>query len=201
VTEEFHTSFLDRVASPAPTPAGGAAAALAGALSAALVAMACRVTARRDPSSAELEQVEEEAEALRARLTALVQEDGDAYTAVIQARRAADAERPQAVSRALVRATEIPVEIARGASRVLALCDRLVPAARASTVSDLGVAVSLAAGALEGATLTARVNVRDLDDPALASQTRAALAALVEEASVVRHRVTEIIAARTGVPA
>ncbi len=39
-------SFLDRLASGEPAPGGGAAAALAGATAAALVAMACRVTAR-----------------------------------------------------------------------------------------------------------------------------------------------------------
>lgn len=199
MTEEY-TSFLDRLASPAPTPAGGAATALAGALGAALVAMACRVTARRDPTSV-APQLEVEAEALRARLTALVQEDADAYTAVIEARRAVDDERPRAVRAALARATEIPVEIARAASRVLALCDRLVPAARASTVSDLGVAVSLAAAALEGAALTARVNLRDLDDAALASRTRATLATLLEEATMMRLRAAQVIAARTGVQA
>jgi formiminotetrahydrofolate cyclodeaminase len=144
--------------------------------------------------------LEEEAEALRARLTALVQEDADAYTAVIEARRAVDDERPRAVRAALARATEIPVEIARAASRVLALCDRLVPAARASTVSDLGVAVSLAAAALEGAALTARVNLRDLDDRAFVSRTRSMLATLLGDAAVTRQRLAEVVAARTGIP-
>ena len=107
---------------------------------------------------------------------------------MIEARRVPDEERPHAVRTALVRATEVPVEIARAAGRVLALCDRLAPSARASTVSDLGVAVTLAAAALEGAALTARVNLRDLDDPAFVSRTQAMLAKLVEDAAVTRHR-------------
>jgi formiminotetrahydrofolate cyclodeaminase len=68
-------------------------------------------------------------------------------------------------------------------------------------VSDLGVAVTLAAAALEGATLTARVNLRDLDDPAFVSRTHARLAALGESAAVMRERLARVVAARTGIPA
>ena len=130
--------------------------------------------------SDDLAQVDQEAEALRARLTALVQEDADAYAVVIEARRAPAEQRPQAVRAALVRATEVPVEIASAAQRILALCDRLAMSARASTVSDLGVAVILAAAALEGAALTARVNLRDLDDPEFVSRSLAARASSSE---------------------
>lgn len=199
MTGEGLADFLDRLASPAPAPAAGAATALTGAASAAIVAMVCRVTARRSAPGAALSQVEKEAEALRARLTALIQEDADAYTAVIEARRVADEQRSQATRAALVRATEIPVEIARAASRLLFLCDQLAPSARASTVSDLGVAATLAAAALEGAALTARVNLRDLDDPAF-SRTRSMLATLLGDAAVTRQRLAEVVAARTGIP-
>ena len=43
--------FLGTLASESPAPGGGAAAAVALALAAALVAMVCRVTARRDPGA------------------------------------------------------------------------------------------------------------------------------------------------------
>jgi formiminotetrahydrofolate cyclodeaminase len=76
-----------------------------------------------------------------------------------------------------------------------------VTTARASTVSDLGVAGALAAAALDGAALTARVNLRAIDDPGFVSRTRAALAGLVGDAAVTRHRLVQVVAARTGVPA
>lgn len=191
--------FLERLASATPAPAAGAAAALAGAMGAALVAMACRVTARRDAPSEKPAGVEREAEALRARLTTLVEEDAGAVAAVIAARRAPDAARPAATRAALLAATEVPVEIARAAGRVLALCARLAPNARASTVSDLGVAGMLAAAVLDGATLTARVNLRGLDDATFRSRTEAALVALAEEAAATRRRLAEVVAERTGV--
>ena len=201
MTGESLASFLDRLASPAPTPAGGAATAMTGALSAALLAMVSRVTAERSAPGTVPPEIEQEAEALRARLTALVQEDADAYGMVIEARRVAAERRPHALRTAFVKATEIPVEIARAGARFLALCDRLAPSARASTVSDLGVAGALALAAMEGATLTARVNLRDLDDGALVSRFQETLALLAEEAAAARHRVAQVVAARTGLAA
>src|SRR5207248_3340135 len=78
---------LDRLASGEPAPGGGAAAALAGATAAALVAMACRVTARRAPSEA-LAAAVDAADELRHRLMALMHEDVEAYAAVLEWRRA-----------------------------------------------------------------------------------------------------------------
>jgi formiminotetrahydrofolate cyclodeaminase len=201
VTEEGLEGFLDRLAAATPTPGGGAAAALVGAVSAALATMACRVTAQRGSPNEGLRQLEQEAEDLRARLTALVQRDSEAFRAVIAAGHAREPERPQARRAALVEATEAPVEVARAACRVLELCGRIAPHARSSTVSDLGAAVALAGASLEGAVLTARVNLHQLDDPELASRTRAILARLVEDAAVARQRLTQIVAARTGIPA
>lgn len=198
--EERLEGFLDRLASATPTPGAGAAAALTAAASAAVVAMVSQVTARRAAPRDDLARVDEEAEALRARLTALVQEDADAYAAVIEARRST-AKRHQAVRTALVRAIEVPVEIASAAERILALCDRLAMSARASTVSDLGVAVILAAAALEGAALTARVNLRELDEREFVSRIHSQLAKLVGDAAVTRQRLVQVVAARTGIPA
>jgi methenyltetrahydrofolate cyclohydrolase len=201
MTPESLEGFLDRLASDSPAPGGGAAAALAAAASAALVAMVCRVTARRAAPSEAMTQVEREADALRTRLIDLVQEDADAFEAVLGARRLPTEQRPAAVRSTLVRATEIPLDIARAAARTLELCDALVARARASAVSDLGVAAALAVGALEGAALTARINLRDLDDPAFVLRTQAVLAKIVGAAVMARHRLMEIVAARTGIPA
>jgi formiminotetrahydrofolate cyclodeaminase len=194
-------TFLEKLASATPTPGGGAAAALTGATSAALVAMVCRITARHEPAAGALAETERRAEGLRARLTALVQEDTDAFAALLAARRAPAVERPALVRAALARATAVPQEIAQRSAAILVLCDGLAASARASAVSDLGVAVALAAAALEGAALTARVNLGALDDAALAARTRADLAALEGEAAAARRRLAEVVAARTGIPA
>ncbi len=78
--------FIDNLASPAPAPGGGAAAALSGAMSAALVAMVCQLTIGRknyENVSAELEAILPRAEARRRVLMELMEADAAAYDAVI----------------------------------------------------------------------------------------------------------------------
>ena len=188
--------FLTALGSGAPAPGGGAAASLCGALAAALVAMVCRVTAERDPSAAsEVSPSMARADELWQRLAGLVTDDMDAYRRVIDARRSGGG--PDAVQRALTRATEVPLMLARGSREVLALCESVAPRARASALSDLGVAAALAVGALESGVLTARANRADVTDARFARASEDELAVLLVEGREARQRVLETIASRT----
>ncbi len=193
--------FLYRLASVSPVPGGGSAAALAGAASAGLVSMVCGVTARHAGGDEALAEVAREANELRARLVTLMAEDARAFEGLLQARRAARGEHDLVVREALRTATVTPVDVARAAHRILALCARIAANARPSTMADLGVAATLAGAALDGATLTARVNLRDLDDSGFTAATASILEQLTGEAAELRHRVAQVIVARTGVPA
>src|SRR5437773_34804 len=82
--------WLDQLAGGAPVPGGGSAAALAGALAAALVAMVARLTIGRKTYAGVQQRVAEilaEADALRAQLRRLVDDDAAAYTKVSAAYR------------------------------------------------------------------------------------------------------------------
>ena len=193
--ESMH-EFLTALGSGAPAPGGGAAASLCGALAAALVAMVCRVTAERDPSTAsEVSPSMARADELWQRLAGLVTDDMDAYRRVIDARRSGGG--PDAVQRALTRATEVPLMLARGSRDVLALCESVAPRARASALSDLGVAAALAGAALESGVLTARANLADVTDARFARASEDELAVLLVEGREARQRVLETIASRT----
>ena len=193
--ESMH-EFLTALGSGAPAPGGGAAASLCGALAAALVAMVCRVTAAHDPSAAsEVSPSIARADELWQRLAGLVTDDMDAYRRVIDARRSGGG--PDAVQRALTRATEVPLMLARGSRDVLALCESVAPRARASALSDLGVAAALAVGALESGVLTARANLADVTDARFARASEDELAVLLAEGREARQRVLETIASRT----
>jgi formiminotetrahydrofolate cyclodeaminase len=185
--------FLAALASAAPAPGGGCAAAVGGAVAAALVSMVCRVTAARGGDQGLADTVTA-ADLARARLLELGAEDAAAYQAVIAARRAA----PEARAAALERATDVPLEIAAVAHGVLALAARVAPAARASTVGDLSVAAALARGALEGAAITARLNLRDLADPERRATAEQALAERVASAEALERATRAAVAARTG---
>ena len=96
VEEDAVGRYLADLASAAPAPGGGSAAALAAALGAALVAMTCRVTAKHAgaaPSVVPLGELAEEADSLRRRLTALANDDARVYSDVIAARRLPVSER------------------------------------------------------------------------------------------------------------
>ena len=188
--------FLTALGSGAPAPGGGAAASLCGALAAALVAMVCRVTAERDPSTAsEVSPSMARADELWQRLASLVTDDMDAYRRVIDARRSGGG--PEAVQPALTRATEVPLMLARGSREVLALCESVAARARASALSDLGVAAALAGAALESGVLTARANLADVTDARFARASEDELTVLLAEGREARQRVSETIASRT----
>lgn len=198
-TEEFLPAFLTALASAAPAPGGGAAAALCGALAAALVAMVGRVSAARDPSgTSEAGALVARADQLAQRLTRLVTEDMHAYEGVMAARRSGEG--PDAMQRALARATEAPLMMARSSRDVLALCETVAPRARPRTVSDLGVAAALAWAALEAAALTARANLADVADARVARVGEAELADLLAQGRAARERMSEPMAGRARRP-
>ena len=191
--------FLEQLASGSPAPAGGSAAALAAAASAGLVGMVCRVATRHAASGAPLAEAGREADELRRRLVTLMRDDALVFAALLEARRGASARRSDAVREAARQATQVPLDIVESAQRVLGLCEQVASEARPSTVADLGVAVALAGAAVDGATLTVRVNLKGLDDPVYAARTAGTLDRLTGEITALRHRVAQVISGRTGI--
>src|SRR6059036_3712106 len=164
--------WLEELAGGAPVPGGGSAAALAGALAAALVAMVARLTTGRTAYAAVQERVAAllaEADALRAQLRRLVDDDAAAYARVSDAYRVlkGDPTRKRAVDQALVGAAQTPLQIARGAVRLMALAREIGAIGNKNASSDAKVAAVLAAAALTGAIENVRVNVASLSEPGL----------------------------------
>src|SRR5258707_8461080 len=90
ITQRPLETFLDELASSAPTPGGGSAAAIMGAMGAALVSMVCNVTIGKKGHEAvapELNAVRDESEQLRARLTAMMADDIAAFAGLMAAYR------------------------------------------------------------------------------------------------------------------
>ena len=187
-------SLLARIAAPGPDGGGGAAAALTAATSAALVAMVGGVAARHAPDDVALRDLVGDAESLRGRLTDLIGLDAAAYRRVLEARRQPEALRATAFRDALIGATEVPLEVASASGRLLDHCVTLMASARPSTLADLGVAGLLAAAALEAAALTARVNLRPLQDPAFVAEAGQRLERLRQHGGTLHARLSQTIA-------
>lgn len=125
ITQGSVAAFLDDLASAAPTPGGGSAAAVVGAMSAALVSMVCNVTLGKKGQEAvesEMKAVRDLSERLRTRLTAMAAADIAAFDGLMAAYRlpkASEAEkqsRGAAIQDHLRAATETPSS-ARGRAR------------------------------------------------------------------------------------
>jgi formiminotetrahydrofolate cyclodeaminase len=170
---ETVASLLERLADGSPAPGGGAAAALTAAAAAALLGMVSRVVAR----SASPPTTAEDADDLRRRALALMNEDAVAYRAFVDARHATR-DRDAAVERALLRATETPLEIARVGGTILERCRALARSASGAVRSDLDVAAALARAARDAACITVRANVGTLRDRAAAGRIETAVAKL-----------------------
>ena len=164
--------WLEELAGGAPVPGGGSAAALAAALAGALVAMVARLTTGRKAYAAVQGRVAEivaEADALRAQLRRLVDDDAAAYARVSAAYKLPkDAPgRRRAVDEALVGAARTPLAMARGAARLAALAGEIGAIGNKNASSDAKVAAVLASAALTGAIENVRVNVASLSEPGL----------------------------------
>lgn len=176
-------SFIDRLASGSPTPGGGSAAALAGAAGAALVAMVARLTVgkkRYAEVEPQMQQIVQQAEALRARLTALVQEDADAFgkvSAAYQLPKSTDEEqiaRAAAIQAGMQAASLTPLETARACAAVVALAEQVVTHGNVNARTDGGVGALLAHAGVQGAAWNVEVNLQSIDDPQFVAATEAA---------------------------
>src|SRR5882762_2691652 len=164
--------WLDQLAAGTPAPGGGSAAALGGALAGALVAMVARLTVGRKAYASMQGRAAEilaEADALRAQLRRLVDDDAAAYAKVSAAYRLPkdDPRRAQAADEALVGAAQTPLAMARGAARLLALAKEIGAIGNRNARSDALVAEALARATLAGAVENVKVNVQSLSEPGL----------------------------------
>ena len=157
-------SFLDQLASASPTPGGGSVAALSGALAAGLVSMVCQLTVGRPRYAdfeTEVQSILSQTEAIRARMTDLIQIDIDAYTVVAAAykRSKDDSERAAAIADAMVIATDVPLQIAEQAAALLPLALPVAQHGNRSAVGDVVAGAHLAVACVHAALINVDANV------------------------------------------
>ncbi|MGA7457490.1 MAG: methenyltetrahydrofolate cyclohydrolase [Methyloceanibacter sp.] len=169
--------FLDQLASSAATPGGGSAAAIVGAMGAALVSMVCNLTIGKKKYAdveGEMKDVLAKTEALRKRLTGMIQDDVKAFDAVMGAygmSKETDADkaaRDKAIQAALKLATDVPLACARAAREVIDLAAIASDKGNLNVISDAGVGVLAGYAALRSAALNVFTNARMITDKTFA---------------------------------
>jgi len=207
ITQRPLGTFLDELASGAPTPGGGSAAAIMGAMGAALISMVCNVTIGKkghEAVEADMKSVRDDSEKLRMRLTAMVAEDIAAFDGLMAAYRLPKAteeekaRRAAAIQSSLRAATETPLACARACAQVVALSKRAGEKGYAGVISDAGVGVLAANTALRSAALNVYINSPSLKDRAFADAATAELAQLLDTCARESELVFELVRSRVG---
>ena len=197
--------FLDALASDAPTPGGGTAAAAAGAMGAALAEMVAVLTLSKEKYAASHDAVRPIAEAAqiaRAEFLRLAQQDSDAYDAVVAARRLPKdteeqkAERTRRIAVANKHAAEVPMRTADAAMRLLAALPELAEKGNPNAVSDAGASALLLDACVEAALLNVGINLSGIDDAAFVAEMQRETADLQVESQRLRSQVVALVRKR-----
>ncbi len=99
------------------------------------------------------------------------------------------AAKQEAIQRALVGATEVPLDIMRAVARVIDHADYLAHHGSRMARSDAGFSAAFARAAVDGASLNVYINTASMDDPARALRVREEASAI---ASMTRERCDEL---------
>jgi methenyltetrahydrofolate cyclohydrolase len=196
-------SYLDALASSAPTPGGGSAATLVGALGAALIEMVARITLespRREAHHAAAREIAGRAEELRAALRTAGERDEAAFSAVGAAGRlpretaAEQHARAQALEAALTSAADEPLAAAGLARDLLELCAAAVGLEHRGLASDVGCGAEFALASLRACAYNVRVNHRFMKDAATIARQAAMLDAIERDAATAAETVRSGVA-------
>ena len=185
------TEFVDLLASDAPAPGGGSAAALEGAIGAALTAMVCGLT-KGKKKFAEFNDLAVEAEvkalALKDRFVDVMDRDTEAFNVVSAAfgmpkeTEEEKAARSAAIQKGLEGCTATPFEMMEIAVETLELTDSILGKSNDSAASDLGVSALSLRAAVQGAWLNVLINIGSLKNKELAEDYRVKGEALLAKA-------------------
>ena len=194
--------FLDELASKAPTPGGGSAAAIMGAQSAALTSMVCNLTIGK-PKYAEVENdmqaLLQKSEALREELTGMIQADIDVFNRLMATyalpKETDDQKtlRSAAIQQALSEATEIPLACARACAQAVELSRIAADIGNSAAISDAGVAVMAAYSGLKSAALNVYINAGSLKDRTFADAKLSELESILNGIDVDAEQIYQLV--------
>jgi methenyltetrahydrofolate cyclohydrolase len=156
--------FCDTISSETSAPGGGSVAAVVGAMGASLTAMAARFSKEQWEDAA---GAVAQAEALKARLLPLADEDARAYETVLLALRMPrdvdvdvdDDVRDAAIGDALSRATDVPLAIAEASLDVATLACELAERGNPNLHGDAAAAVFLSEAAVRTCANLVEINL------------------------------------------
>ena len=200
--------FLNQLASKAPAPGGGGAAALVGAAGVALGNMVGNLTTGKKKYAAveaDIQALNTRAEALRKRLERLVQADAEAFTPLAAAyglpkeTPEQQAHKAAVLEEALRAACAVPMEIMEACCEGIALASDYAAKGSVLAVSDAGCAALFCKAALQAAGLNVAINTKLMKDRSHAAALDAQAGTILDEYVPLADRVYQSVAAQLHV--
>ncbi|MCF0146633.1 MAG: cyclodeaminase/cyclohydrolase family protein, partial [Eubacterium sp.] len=169
LTDRSCADFAEALASKAPVPGGGGAAALTGALSAALCSMVGNFTTGKKKYAAyeeDIQRILEKAGALRLQLLELIDADAAAFEPLSRAYAIPkdDPHRSGQLEKATLDACRAPIEMVKCCGEIVPLLEELAEKGSVLLVSDVGCGALLCAAAMEAAAMNVFINTGTLQD-------------------------------------
>ena len=167
--EKSCADFAAVLASKAPVPGGGGAAALVGALGTALCSMVGNLTVGRKKYAqyeADVKRMLEKGAAVQERLLDLVDKDAEAFEPISKAYSIHndDPKHDETLEAATKFACEAPVEMMKACCEAIELLEEMLEKGSVTLVSDVGCGALCCASALESASMNIFVNTKTLLD-------------------------------------
>ena len=167
--EKSCADFAAVLASKAPVPGGGGAAALVGALGTALCSMVGNLPVGRKKYAqyeADVKRMLEKGAAVQERLLDLVDKDAEAFEPLSKAYSIPkdDPKHDETLEAATKFACEAPVEMMKACCEAIELLEEMLEKGSVTLVSDVGCGALCCAAALESASMNIFVNTKTLLD-------------------------------------
>jgi len=194
--------FANETASESPAPGGGSISAYIGALGASLGTMVANLSSHKagwDERWEEFSDWAEKGQAIKDRLLFLVDEDTNAFNAIMDSfklPKSTEAEkklRSEAIAAATRYAIEIPFQVMETSYASMELIRAMAEKGNPNSVSDAGVGALCARSAVMGAFLNVKINAAGLKDPVFVKEKLQTGAELERKAMALEKEILEIV--------
>ncbi len=196
------TAFADETASESMAPGGGSIAAYVGALGVSLGTMVANLSSHKkgwDERWAEFGNWAEKGQELKTALLKMVDEDTNAFNAIIDAMRlpkATDDEktaRSLAIENATKYAVEVPLKVMQLSLQTFEIIEAMAKIGNPNSVTDAGVGALCARAAVLGAYLNVKVNLGGLKDENFVKESLQMSDLLVQKANELEKAILDIV--------
>ncbi len=194
--------FADETAAESPAPGGGSISAYVGALGISLATMVANLSAHKrgwDDRWQEFSEWAAKGQSLKDALLKLVDEDTNAFNAIIAAVRlpkgndAEKAERHRAMQAATKLAIEVPFNVMKLALESMTTIKAMAEIGNPNSISDAGVGALCARTAVHGAFLNVKINSGDLEDQDYVKQVLEEGAAMTDQADNLEKEILALV--------